>query len=38
MMKRAEVLHGEFLLGGRYGVLQKRCARCGEHKVINIKQ
>jgi hypothetical protein len=37
-VKRAEVLHGEFPLEGRYGVLQKCCARCGEHNVINIKQ
>jgi hypothetical protein len=27
MMKRAEVLHSEFPLEGRYGVLQERCAR-----------
>jgi hypothetical protein len=26
------------LLEGRYGVLQERYARCGEHIVINIKQ
>jgi hypothetical protein len=38
MMKRVEVLHDEFLLEGRYGVLQEHCARCGEHNVINIKQ
>jgi hypothetical protein len=38
MVKRAEVLHDEFLLDGRYGVLQERCARCVEHNVINIKQ
>jgi hypothetical protein len=38
MVKRAEVLHGEFPLEVRYGVLQERCARCGEHNVINIKQ
>jgi hypothetical protein len=38
MVKRVEVLHGEFLLEGRYGVLQERCARCDEHNVINIKQ
>jgi predicted RNA-binding Zn-ribbon protein involved in translation (DUF1610 family) len=36
--KRVEVLHDEFLLEGRYGVLQERCPRCGEHNVINIKQ
>jgi hypothetical protein len=38
MVKRAEVLHGEFPLEGRYGVLQECCARCSEHNVINIKQ
>jgi hypothetical protein len=38
MVKRDEVLHGEFPLESRYGLLQKRCARCGEHNVINIKQ
>jgi hypothetical protein len=38
MVKRAEILHGEFLLERRYGVLQERCARCGEHNVINIKE
>jgi hypothetical protein len=38
MVKRAEVLHGEFPFEGRYGVLQERCARCGEHNVISIKQ
>jgi hypothetical protein len=38
MVKRVEVLHGEFPLEGKYGVLQERCARCGEHNVINIKQ
>jgi hypothetical protein len=38
MVKRAEVLHGEFLLEGRYGVLQECCARCSEHNIINIKQ
>jgi hypothetical protein len=37
VVKRAEVLHGEFPLKSRYGVLQERCARCGEHNVINIK-
>jgi hypothetical protein len=35
MVKRVEVLHAEFPLEGRYGVLHERCARCGEH---NIKQ
>jgi hypothetical protein len=38
MVKRAMVLHGEFPLEGKYGVLQEHCARCGEHNVINIKQ
>jgi hypothetical protein len=38
VVKRVEVLHDEFLLESRYGVLQERCARCGEHNVINIKQ
>jgi hypothetical protein len=38
VVKRAEVLHGEFPFEGRYGVLQEHCARCGEYNVINIKQ
>jgi hypothetical protein len=38
MVKRGEVLHGEFPLESRYGVLQERCPRCGEHNIINIKQ
>jgi hypothetical protein len=38
MVKRVEVLHVEFPLQDRYGVLQERCARCGEHNIINIKQ
>jgi hypothetical protein len=38
IVKRAEVIHDEFPLESRYGVLQERCARCGEHNVINIKQ
>jgi hypothetical protein len=38
MVKKAEVLYGEFPLESRYGVLQERHARCGEHNVINIKQ
>jgi hypothetical protein len=38
VVKRAEVLHGEFPFEDRYGVLQEHCARCGEHNVINIKQ
>jgi hypothetical protein len=35
-MERSEVPHGKFLLEGRYGVLQKSCARCGEDNVINV--
>jgi hypothetical protein len=38
MVKRVEVIHGEIPLEGRYGVLQERCARCGERNIINIKQ
>jgi hypothetical protein len=38
MMKRVDVLHGEFPLEGRYGVLQEHCARCNKRNVINIKQ
>jgi hypothetical protein len=38
MVKRVEVLHGELLLEGRYGVLQEQCTRCGDYNVINIKQ
>jgi hypothetical protein len=38
MVKRIEVLQGEFPLEGRYGVMQEHCARCSEHNVINIKQ
>jgi hypothetical protein len=38
MVKRAEVLHCEFLFDDRYGVLQERCARCDDHNIINIKQ
>jgi hypothetical protein len=38
MVKVVEILHDEFPLEGRYGVLQERCARCGEHNIINIKQ
>jgi hypothetical protein len=38
LVKRDEVLHVEFLLEGKYGVLNERCARCSEHNVINIKQ
>jgi hypothetical protein len=38
MMEGPEILHGEFLLEGRYGLLQKCCAGCDENNVINIKQ
>jgi hypothetical protein len=38
VVNRSEVVHGEFPLGGIYGVLQERCARCSEHNVINVKQ
>jgi hypothetical protein len=37
VVKRAKILHDEFPLKSRYDVLQERCARCGEHNVINIK-
>jgi hypothetical protein len=37
-MEGSEVLHGEFPLEGRYGVMQKCCAGCGEDNVINVKQ
>jgi hypothetical protein len=37
VVKRVDVLHSEFPLKSRYGVLQERCATCGEHNVINIK-
>jgi hypothetical protein len=38
MMKGSKILHGEFLLEDRYGLLQKCYAGCGEDNVINIKQ
>jgi hypothetical protein len=38
IMEGSEILHGEFLLEGRYGLLQKCCARNGEDNVINVKQ
>jgi hypothetical protein len=37
VMEGPEILHGEFLLEGRYGLLQKCCAGSGEDIVINIK-
>jgi hypothetical protein len=38
MMEGLKILHGEFLLEGRYGLLLKCYAGCGEENVINIKQ
>jgi hypothetical protein len=38
MMEGSEVLHGEFPLEGRYGLLYKCCAGYGEDNVINVKQ
>jgi hypothetical protein len=38
MMKGLEILHGEFSLEGRYGLLQKCCVGCSEDNVINVKQ
>jgi hypothetical protein len=38
MMEGPEILHVEFLLEGRYGLLQKCCAGSGEDNVINVKQ
>jgi hypothetical protein len=38
MMEGSKVLHGEFTLESRYGLLQKCCAGCGEGNVINVKQ
>jgi hypothetical protein len=38
MVKKTKVLHDEFPLEERYGVLQEHYARCGEHNVISIKQ
>jgi hypothetical protein len=38
MMEGPEILHGEFQHEGRYGLLQKCCAGCGEDNVINVKQ
>jgi hypothetical protein len=37
VMEGSEVLHGDFPLEGRYGVLQKCCAGCGEDNAINVK-
>jgi hypothetical protein len=38
IMEGPEILNGEFLLEGRYGLLQKCCTRCSEDNVNNIKQ
>jgi hypothetical protein len=38
MMEGPEILHGEFSLEGRYGMLQKCHAGCDENNVSNIKQ
>jgi hypothetical protein len=38
MVKRTEVLHDEFSLERKYGVLHEHCARYGEHNIINTKQ
>jgi hypothetical protein len=38
MIEGPKILHGEFPLEGRYGLLQKWCAGCSEDNVINIKQ
>jgi hypothetical protein len=38
MMEGPKILHGEFSLEDRYGLLQKCYARCGEDNIINIKQ
>jgi hypothetical protein len=38
MMEGSEVLHDEFPVEGRYGLLHKYYARCSEDNVINVKQ
>jgi hypothetical protein len=38
MIEGLEILHIEFLLDGRYGLLQKCCTRYDEDNVINVKQ
>jgi hypothetical protein len=38
MMEGPEILHDEFPLEGRYGMLQKCFAGYGEDNVINVKQ
>jgi hypothetical protein len=36
VMEESEVLHGELLLEGRYGLLQKCYTGCGKDNVINV--
>jgi hypothetical protein len=38
MMKGSEILRGEFPLEGKYDLLQKYCAGCGEDNIITVKQ
>jgi hypothetical protein len=38
MMEGSEVLHDEFPVEGRYGMLHKYYAGCGEDNIINVKQ
>jgi hypothetical protein len=38
MMEGPEILHDEFPLECKYGMLQKCCAGCNEDNIINIKQ
>jgi hypothetical protein len=38
MMEGSKVLHDEFPVEGRYGLLHKYYARCSEDNVINVKQ
>jgi hypothetical protein len=38
VMEGSEVLHDEFSLEGRYGLLQKYCVGCSEDNVINVKK
>jgi hypothetical protein len=38
IIEGSEILRCEFLLEGRYGLLQKCCTGCGEDNIINVKQ
>jgi hypothetical protein len=38
MIEGPEILHDEFPLECKYGMLQKCCAGCNEDNIINIKQ